>query len=314
MLDTATPASPLDALDAGFALLDDMMADRVHDLVFYLGTPEPSWLKRARNIRLFVSRRRLQRLVRLPRATTAWALDSGGFNEVTEHGGWSRITEHEYLEFVARCDVEIGGMEWAAPMDWMMEDAALAATGLTGREHQQRSVDNYLRLVELWPEFSDDTCPIVPVLQGDDRDGTTHTDCIDLYEAAGVDLTSPDLPLVGLGSVCRLESSDRIVELVESVAARLPDVGLHGFGVKARGLERIGHLLASADSQAWSKGARDRKIKLDGCTHAGPCSWCSRLALDWYAQVRTAAGYPTGGCEYFPEHGDPTWMPRTWAA
>jgi hypothetical protein len=279
------------------------------ELQFYLGTPEPSWLRRARHLPLFVSRRRLERLAKLFRATTPWALDSGGFNEVTEHGGWHRVSERDYVDAVARYDREIGGMEWAAPMDWMMEPPALAATGLSPREHQQRTVDNYPRLLELWPQFSDDTCPIMPALQGDERDGTTHADCVDLYEAAGVDLTA--VPLVGLGSVCRLESTNRIVDLVTAVADRLPGVPLHGFGVKTLGLEKIAHLLASADSQAWSKTARYEDRRTARCTHASPkCSWCAHAALDWYGDVREVAGQ-SRGLAHFPEHGEPSWMQRS---
>lgn len=257
------------------------------DLTFYLGTPEPSWLRRARGVRLFVSRRRLTRLVRMHRTTTPWALDSGGFNEVTDQGGW--VTSPEtYVREVARYDEEIGGMEWAAPMDWMMEDQALAATGLSPREHQIRTAANLPVLRELWPQYSDSSCPFVPVLQGRAELGTTHVDCIELYEREGIDLR--DAELVGIGSVCRLENDARIVQLVEAIAEALPDVPLHGFGVKIGGVQRIGHLLASADSQAWSKWARDDKIKLDGCTHAGPCTWCSAWALQWLGKVHTAAG------------------------
>ena len=56
---------------------------------FYLGTHEPSWLRRLNDVPLFISHRRLQRLVNLYPATTGWALDSGGFTELSMHGRWT---------------------------------------------------------------------------------------------------------------------------------------------------------------------------------------------------------------------------------
>jgi hypothetical protein len=271
---------------------------------FYLGTPEPSWLRRAVRLPLFVSRNRLVRLARLPRARTPWALDSGGFHQITAHGRWF-IDAATYCADVARYDQEIGGMEWAAPMDWMAEAKALWRSGLSAVEHQARTVENYLELRELWPQFSDDTCPIMPVVQGDptvapDAPGG-HLACVTRYAAAGVDLAAANL--VGLGSVCRLESTERIVDTVSAVVAAVPGIALHGFGVASRGLARVGHLLASADSQSWSYGGRYDAdlVRTDACTHAGTCNWCSRHALRWRNAVLDIAGQPRDLAR-FPEH------------
>ena len=54
---------------------------------FYLGTHQPGWLSWA-TVPLFVSDRRLRRYRRLPKARTRWALDSGGFTELSTHGSW----------------------------------------------------------------------------------------------------------------------------------------------------------------------------------------------------------------------------------
>lgn len=249
---------------------------------FYLGAPEPSWLRRTTGIPLFVSHRRLARLARPPRAAVPWALDSGGFNEITKHGGWHRVPAREYVAAVARYDAEVGSMEWAAPQDWMCEEEALAATGLTTAEHQRRSVASYVELAAMWPDYSDDACPIMPVLQGDEA--TPHTECVAMFADAGVDLAA--VPLVGVGSVCRLQRTGRIDAALSGIAEALPGVALHGFGVKAQGLARAGHYLASADSQAWSLAAVKRKIRLPECEHAGAvCSWCPRWAERWWHEM-----------------------------
>jgi hypothetical protein len=67
---------------------------------------------------LLVSHRRLAGRRTLPRATGRWALDSGGFTELSIHGRW-RFDEHTYVAAVRRYATEIGRLDWAAPMDHM---------------------------------------------------------------------------------------------------------------------------------------------------------------------------------------------------
>jgi hypothetical protein len=61
-------------------------------------------------------------------------LDSGAFSELSRHGTW--VTEEEdYVEAVDRYAHAIGGLHWAAPMDWMCEPHMLVATGKTVEHH-----------------------------------------------------------------------------------------------------------------------------------------------------------------------------------
>jgi hypothetical protein len=62
----------------------------------------------------------------------------------------------------------------------------LARTGLTVREHQLRTVRNFLELQYLWSGPADS--PFMPVLQGGPPT-TTYLHCLNLYYAAGVDRT-----------------------------------------------------------------------------------------------------------------------------
>ncbi|MGW1917997.1 deazapurine DNA modification protein DpdA family protein [Streptomyces massasporeus] len=96
---------------------------------------------------------------------------------------------------------------------------------------------------------------------------------------SGVDLTGE--PTVGLGSVCRLQSTREGAAIVTAMAAR--GVKLHGFGFKILGLERVGHLLASADSAAWSYHAR-RRPPVPGHTHKN-CANCIDYAMRWRTRV-----------------------------
>ena len=254
---------------------------------FYLGTHQPQWLRDARFARvpLFISHRRLTGRRRLPTAVGRWALDSGGFSELSMFGGW-RTTAAEYVAAVARYDTEVGGLDWAAPQDWMCEPVMLAKTGLTVTEHQRRTVANYLDLTARWAEV--DTAaesPFAPVVQGWSL--PDYLRCADMYAAAGVDLRRA--PVVGLGSVCRRQGTGEIAEIVAALAER--DLLLHGFGMKAAGLRASWHLLLSADSMAWSYAAR-RSEPLPGCVGHSNCANCPRYALVWRDRVLSAADSP----------------------
>jgi len=104
--------------------------------------------------------------------------------------------------------------------------------------------------------------------------------CADLYAAEGIDLAA--LPLTGLGSVCRRQSTGEIAAIVGALAWR--GIRLHGFGVKTGGLHLYGHLLASADSMAWSYTAR-RRPPLPGCTGHKNCANCLTYATRWRARI-----------------------------
>lgn len=233
---------------------------------FYLGTHRPNWLELL-DVPLFVSHRTLSPRKRMPVARCDWALDSGGFSELSMYGEW-RTTLPEYVEAVDRYQ-QIGGLEWAAPQDWMCEPFILEKTGLSVREHQERTVQNYLDLR--------DRGPFVPVLQG--WAISDYIACCDLYDEAGVDLTTAER--VGIGSVCRRQGTSEIGTLIKV----LHDAGIscHGFGVKTEGLLLAGRYLKSADSMAWSFTAR-RDWPLPGCSHKS-CANCSRYALKWRRQL-----------------------------
>lgn len=267
---------------------------------FYLGTHMPSWLDHdaiPADVPLFISHRRLENRVTLPKARGSWALDSGGFTELQKYGNWDRVPAADYVAAIRRYDAEIGGLEWAAPQDWMCEPPVInggtflgkkfVGTHLSVEEHQRRTVDNFVQLSELWGD--DVTNPFMPVLQGYERDD--YLRCWELYQAAGVALV--DYPVVCLGSVCRRQAEDEIGDIVNALLAIDPGLPLHGFGVKLRGLEKYGHRLTSADSLAWSYDARYAPCMPEcrGGRHKN-CANCPRYALAWQKAITVLLGLP----------------------
>jgi hypothetical protein len=255
---------------------------------FFLGAPEPSWLwDGSARYPLFVSHRRLARYKRLRPATVDWALDSGGFTELSTYGEW-RTTPEEYVLAVARYQREIGRLKWAAPQDHMCEPVIInggrvgrkiiPGTHLSVIEHQRLTVANFLELRQLWAELvPGQPCPFIPVLQGWEL--ADYLRCAAMYKSAGVDLAA--FPVVGVGSVCRRQATSEIAEIMTALLKIAPR--LHGFGVKTSGLSLYGHLLTSADSMAWSYDAR-RSDPLPGCTHR-TCASCRHYATTWRRKV-----------------------------
>lgn len=234
------------------------------------------------DVPMFVSRTPLVRDYgrTMPRALGPWALDSGGFTELDRNHGWT-ISAREYATFVRRAVREIGPPEFVAPQDWMTEPRMLRSTGLTVAEHQRRTVDNFRELRELLGEV------VIPVVQGWTLDD--YLACVELYEAAGVDLGAERL--VGLGTVCRRQH----VKPTERIVRRLAREGLrlHGFGVKLTGLELYGDVLMSADSMAWSLDARwNANHGIPSCEPAvrRSCSNCLHYALEWRERVTSTLG------------------------
>lgn len=248
--------------------------------LLYTGAPEPSWLGRF-SFPMCVSRARLSRLKRkLPKALGPWILDSSGYNHIRENGRWT-FTVEEYVEQVRWWSAEIGNMQWAACMDYMCEDDAIEATGL-GRGpdgsssykrgvdmHQWLTIENYMRAVELAPEI-----PWAPVLQG--ATARQYRRHVSMFVAAGIDLTA--LPIVGLGSVCRRQTSIPIANLVRQL--KVAGISLHGFGIKLDGLAWMGGDFTSVDSTAWSDHARKNHIQIEGHSHQ-VCNYCPEYAKDW---------------------------------
>lgn len=239
---------------------------------FYLGTHLPSWLGET-HTPLFVSDVRLRGRRTFPRALGRWALDSGAFSQLVAEGGWPSGAASAYAARIRRYLNEVGGLDWAAPQDWMCEPFMLTRTGLTVLDHLHRTVDNYCELAGYG-------LPIVPVIQG--YTPADYLACIDLYARAGIVLARCER--AGVGTICRRQGTRAAVDILSLLHDRLPQTQLHCFGVKITGLPHLRTYIASADSMAWSYDAR-RKPPLPGCVGHKNCANCRVYAERWYARL-----------------------------
>jgi len=260
--------------------------------VFYLGTHRSGWLAAEPgkdvptdvlaqwlakvNVPLFISRRQLEKRKVLPRASARWALDSGGFSELSMHGDW-KLAARDYVRLVRRFRDEIGLLDWAAPQDWMCETTMTDRTGLSRPQHIVRTVSSFLELRSMAPDL-----PIIPVLQG-----LTEEDyyvCAELYAKAGVDLRKE--PVVGVGSICRRQHEMEALRIVEILAN--DGMRLHGFGFKKAGLALAKKWFVSADSMAWS--FRGRRCEWSCPEGKASCANCLHSALTWRNELLGTLG------------------------
>jgi hypothetical protein len=248
---------------------------------FFLGSHMPSWLSIER-VPLFVSDRRLRGRKRvLRKATCDWALDSGGFTEVSQHGKYT-TTAAEYAARARRYSDEVGRLCWAAPQDWMCEPFVIAKTGLTVAEHQRRTIRSLVDLRGIEPGIR-----WAPVLQGWKPED--YFDHVAQYADAGVDLKAE--AIVGVGSVCRRQGTAEGERIFRTLFDRF-GLNLHGFGLKIDAIRRYADVLESADSLAWS--FRARKIGAPAFPECVgrhvTCGNCRRYAMAWRDKVINGGG------------------------
>jgi hypothetical protein len=253
---------------------------------FLLGTHQANHLALA-GVPLFVSDTRLRRYKTLPRAAAPWALDSGGFTQLQQHGTWT-VPPKEYVARVRRYRDEIGRLDWCAPQDWMCEPIVISGgragrmtfvgTHLSVAEHQRLTVENAVELSMLAPDL-----PWVRVVQGYTED--EYLRCVDLYAKYGIDLTQD--ALVGVGSVCRRQAMGEAHDIIRALINR-GLTHLHVFGFKTLGLEEVGDEVDSADSLTWSEVARRLKKVACGTVHprgGKNCANCLVFALQWRTRL-----------------------------
>lgn len=264
----------------------------------YLGVHRAHWLEQAGDVPVCVAFGHLDARRRggdaMPHARGDWVLDSGGFTELQRYGQW-RLDPDTYGGAVTRIIEDCGRPpRWVATQDMMCEPWIIhggvhggqrfAGTGLDVATHQELTVDSYVWLAREFPFI-----PWLPVVQGWTLDD--YVRCVDLYAAAGVDLR--DVPAVGLGSVCRRQSTREIAVIASTLAGY--GLRLHGFGVKTQGLAGFARHLVSADTAAWSLDARRAKRPTRGpsCRHRGDrCNNCWSYAVAWRDRVLKAVRRP----------------------
>lgn len=225
---------------------------------------------------MFSLRRLKERKSPAPFEGLNWIMDSGAFSEININGHYT-YTPEEYLKYI-----ELHQPSMFFNMDYMCEPFVLAKTGLTIKEHQNRTIENQIKIMDLLDKYDirGDFCGCIQGWKIED-----YLNHIDALKAHGL-IT----PTMGVGSVCRRKSKAQIVEVISTVKNELPSIKLHGFGVKTDILKEpmIYDCLDSCDSMAWSFDGRriEHKPCLNCPSNCKNCANCHVYMLKWYDRLK----------------------------
>jgi hypothetical protein len=183
--------------------------------------------------------------VKLPDHITERAADSGGFVATFKWGDY-RYTPTQYADWLATF-----GPQWAATMDYCCEPEVVGG-GLV-RERQDRTTAMAYRF---WQEYRAAPWAWVPTVQGwEISDYQRHArELAPLINEMSAHYGPASAFRVGIGTLCRRASARMIRQVVEAVAAELPDQKFHLWGVKLALMQDSIAMpggIASVDSGAW---------------------------------------------------------------
>jgi hypothetical protein len=252
---------------------------------FYVGLHQPSDAKHF--VRACISTKRL-RARKSHIGACRVMVDSGGFTEVTQHGGYRHNVEVYAIE-IERLR-KICYIDCVVAQDYMCEPFALGKTGLTVAEHQRLTVERYADLRSLVPE----DIHVMPVIQGyAPEEYASH---VRMYG----DLLKHGM-WVGVGSVCKRQGRpEAILAVLRAINAVRPDLRLHGFGVKLTALRvrEIVELLHTADSMSWSYHARKNGRSANDRGEAAMFASKVRSLTESHAIAHMQHSYPASGRSY----------------
>jgi len=220
------------------------------DFRFYVGVHHPrlAWPLTLRGFRVCISANVLrERLYDVPflGCDEPWLLDSGAFTQVALQGGF-RQSERDYAAMIRR--FARTGLIAASTQDFMCEDLALRATGLTVAHHQRLTIERF----DAIRDAGTGGVHLLPVLQG--RTPDDYRRHLDAY-GGRIGLNA----WVGVGSLCKRQGDPAVIAaILDAILRDRPDLRLHGFGCKRTSLldVEVRRRLATADSMAWSFAAR----------------------------------------------------------
>jgi hypothetical protein len=196
---------------------------------------------------------------------TEQVIDAGGYNvqgTYADRYGNIRVDESEVREEVASSEpfypwtVEeyhswlaehYDTFEWATVMDYACEERFDSLWSV--EERVEATIDNTIKHFNQDPDYN-----VLPVLQG--RSIEDYIRSYDTLKDHGIPVDT-----IGLGTICRLSSTEEIIKVENEVRERVDADTIHGFGVKVDSFDR-GANFDTADSAAWVYGASNGKIYL----------------------------------------------------
>jgi hypothetical protein len=178
----------------------------------------------------------------LPKCRGKFLMDSAGFTELSNYGKYT-FDIPEYLSCVRRFNPD-----YFVNMDWMCEPSIIQKTKENIQYHINATIENYYDMIQQLTE--DEIRRSIPVIQGWCIQDYLY--CIEGYEKNGL-----IMPYMGIGSICRRGSTREIAKIISIIKGELPNVKLHGFGVKKSVIDILPNgVLHSIDTAAYMFGKK----------------------------------------------------------
>ncbi len=225
---------------------------------------------------MYSVRRLKKRISAMPFRGLDWILDSGGFSEININGKYS-FTVNEYLRLV-----ELHQPRMFFNMDYVCESNALNKTGLTIKQHQEKTTNNQIKIMDIYNKFNIKG-QFAGCIQGFEIE--EYLSHIDSLKEHGL-IT----PIMGIGSICRRNSINQILNIIKAIKKEVPKTKLHGFGIKTQilNMPSVYNDLYSCDSMSWSLSGRNQKTKMCiNCKYPNSksCGNCHYYLINYYNKI-----------------------------
>src|SRR5579863_5053187 len=222
----------------------------------------------------------------IPPTMTDVAADCGGFVASFKWGGTYKYSPAQYVDWLGAWATS---PSWAAVMDYCCENEITSGkAGIVCERQEKTTAMTY----HFWQSYRDIPWVWVPTIQGwEVTDYVRHAKEMKPIISEMHAHYSNDIFRVGIGTLCHRASSAMIQDVVLAVAAILPDVPLHLWGVKlglAQSTIAVPEQVVSVDSGAWNGmfGHGRQEWKLSPYSQR---EWCFKVALPRYeAKVLSA--------------------------
>lgn len=200
--------------------------------------------------------------VTLPAFIPEVAVDCGAFVATFKQEGY-QFTSEQYVDWLYRITPT---PHWAAMMDLCCENEAASGRYGIVRERQQWTTDMALHFWRTYRTVPFCWCPTIQGWTVEDygRHAAQMRPLVEEMRAHYQALYGDESAFrVGIGSLCRRANNQMIQQVVQAIAAVLPGVRFHLWGIKRKALVSpiaLPPQVASSDSAAWN-GRFGREIE-----------------------------------------------------
>lgn len=183
-------------------------------------------------------------------------VDSGGFQAAVHYGNKYPYSPSKLFEWAEEIGADyVAGMDWACEKEQALREAPMvtvtADTVASVPERIERTINDQIEQAKIYKQ-GDWSFELVPAVQG-------YT--IDDYRYCARRLRQANIarPFMSIGSVCKRDSPNQILRVLEACREELPNTEFHLFGATRRVWKdrRFYGKFASADTHAWAASHPD---------------------------------------------------------